>query len=344
MPRQGIAMLRETSSPLAEALTTRCSDRTRTRGALPHASAVHYRRFLLLEVPGPWGRSALADCHLETGVARRLAAAADASDVQVVLIRRPGQHPAGSGLGPGTQARTWAETRARTWARTWAWAVADTSAGVERVRWGSWRDPADLLGIDLSMAGFGATGPQRLALVCTNGKRDQCCAMRGRPVAAAVAAADGWDTWECSHLGGHRFAATLLLLPSGDMFGQLDPESAREVLQCFDAGQILLPHYRGQCGQPFPVQAALHAAATQLGDCRRGAIRASSVRSAGDLWEVEVRHRADDRSPERVYRVTIGGTPLAPALLSCADAEPKPDIRYEAISFSPAIGDDVHAR
>jgi hypothetical protein len=323
-----MAMLRETSSPLAEALTARCSDGTRTRGGLPYASAVRYRRFLLLEMPGPWGRSALADSHLEAGIVRRLTAAADAADLHVVLIRRPGQHrPA---QHPPAQHPP-AEPGTR------AWAIADTSAGAERVRWGSWRDPADLLGIDLGTAPFGATGPQRLALVCTNGKRDQCCAVRGRPVAAAVASAEGWDTWECSHLGGHRFAATLLLLPSGDMFGQLDPESAREVLRRFDVGQILLPHYRGRCGQPLPVQAALHAAAARLGDCRRGAIRASSVRSAGDLWEVEVRHRADDWSPERVYHVTVGGTPLAPALLSCADPGPKPDVRYEALSFSPAI-------
>ncbi|HEU5385864.1 MAG TPA: sucrase ferredoxin [Streptosporangiaceae bacterium] len=50
-----------------------------------------------------------------------------------------------------------------------------------------------------------------MALVCTNGKRDRCCAVRGRPVAAAIADATGWDTWESSHLGGHRFAATALL-------------------------------------------------------------------------------------------------------------------------------------
>jgi hypothetical protein len=270
----------------------------------------------LLEVPGPWGRSALQDSHLETGVARRLAAAADASDVRVVLIRRPGRHPlTGAGGSAGTR----------------AWAIVDIV--MERVRWGSWRDPGDLLDIDL--AALGARGPQRVALVCTNGKRDQCCALRGRPVAAAVAAAGGWDTWECSHLGGHRFAATLLLLPSGDMFGQLEPESAREALRQFDLGRIMLAHYRGRCGQPFPVQAALHAAAIRLGDCRRGAIRASSVRPAGDLWEVEVSHRADDRSPECAYRVIVGGTSVAPALLSCADAEPKPGVRYEAISFSP---------
>jgi hypothetical protein len=304
----------------------RCADGTRARGEPPYASAVPQRRFLLLEVPGPWGRSALGESGFDAAFAAKLAAAADASDVRIVLIRRPERHPR-----TGLDART----------GTFAWAVADTSAGVERVRWGSWSDPAGLLDIDLAAPGFGeapVSGPQRLALVCTNGKRDQCCAIRGRPVAAAIAAAGNWDTWECTHLGGHRFAATVLLLPSGDMFGQLDPESAREALRKFDAGQIMLSHHRGRCGQPVPVQAALHAAAVRLGDSRRGAIRASSARPDGDLWEVEVSRSGDGRdpkTPERAYRVTVGPTPLAAALMSCADAELKSQIRYEALGIVP---------
>ena len=37
----------------------RCADSARMRGEPLAASAVRYRRFLLLEVPGPWGSSAL---------------------------------------------------------------------------------------------------------------------------------------------------------------------------------------------------------------------------------------------------------------------------------------------
>jgi hypothetical protein len=310
-------------------LMQRCSDGARMRADRLHASAVRYRRFLLVEVPGAWGSDALEDSRLGAGIARRLAVAADASDTRVVLIRRPGRHPP---AGPDDHDKAL------------AWAVADTTVGFERVRWGSWHDPADLLDIDLSptaMLRAGTSGPQRLALVCTNGKRDQCCATRGRPVAAAIESASGWDTWECSHIGGHRFAATFLLLPYGDMFGQLDPESAQEVLRQFDADQIMLSRYRGRCGQPFPVQAALHAAAMRLGDGRRGAIRVSSVRSAGDVWDVEVSHRPDDRSPKRAYQVTIARTPLEPAVLSCGDDTPKPEIGYQAISFAPASPGDL---
>jgi hypothetical protein len=273
---------------------------------------------------------------MDARIARQIAAAASAADTNVLLIRRPGRRPsARSGAGPTAL----------------AWAIAETAPEVERVLWGSWREPADLLGLDLDAPipdDYAATGPQRLALVCTNGKRDQCCAVRGRPVAAAVSAATDWDTWECSHLGGHRFAATALLLPSGDMFGWLDPESAPQVLQRFDAGQIVLSNYRGRCGQPVEEQAALHIAAVRLGDYRRGAVRVASLRplatgtDAGwqadsadgeDPWEAVVIHRPHN-SQETVYLMTMTRCRLAPTYLSCSDDKPKAEIRYEATAFA----------
>jgi hypothetical protein len=326
----------ETLGTLPELTPTRCADAARMRGGPVTASATRYRRFLLLEVPGPWGTSALDEKRMDPEIVRWLTGAAAAADTHVVLIRRPGRHPSS---GPGTMKRVM------------AWAFADTSPEAKRVLWGTWRDPADLLRLDLTAsipAEANAAGPQRLALVCTNGKRDQCCAIRGRPVAARIAAATDWNTWECSHLGGHRFAATMMLLPTGDMFGWLDPESALEVLRRFDAGQLMLSHYRGQTGQPHPVQAALHAAAVRLGDFRRGAFRVSSVRLApagsavcgpeqpsdeADRWEVEVIHRAE-HGPETACRVVVAESRLAPTYLSCSDHNPKAETRYETLSFS----------
>jgi len=317
---------------LLELPPLRCADAARMRGEPLHASAVRYSRFLLLEVPGPWGDSALDGKHMDAGVARQLAAAAKAADTHVLLIRRPGRHPS---------------TRTGATNRSAAWAFADTSPGLERVLWGSWRAPAELLDLDLTAAIPGpanAAGPQRLALVCTNGKRDQCCALRGRPVAAEIASATDWDTWECSHLGGHRFAATMMLLPTGDMFGWLDPESALEVMQRFDMGQVMLSRYRGRTGQPVPVQAALHAAAVRLGDFHRDALRVSDARriqadgpehsaDKTELWEVEVIHRTE-HSPGIAYRVILAGSTQAPTFLSCSDDTLRAEIRYETHSFS----------
>jgi hypothetical protein len=334
IPRPALPGADGSGSPgmLLELPPLRCADSARMRGEPLHASAVRYSRFLLLEVPGPWGDSPLDGKHMDADVGKQLAAAAKAADVHVLLIRRPGRHPS---------------NRADTANRSMAWAFADTTPGVEHVLWGSWRDPAELLDLDLTAAIPGpanAVGPQRLALVCTNGKRDQCCALRGRPVAAAIADGTDWDTWECSHLGGHRFAATMMLLPTGDMFGWVDQKSALEVMQRFDMGQVMLSHYRGRAGQSFPVQAALHSAAIRLGDFRRDALRVSYARSipadapehpadATGLWEIEVIHRTE-HSPGVAYRVVMAGSELAPTILSCSDDTPRAEVRYETSSFT----------
>src|ERR1700722_16972420 len=102
-------------------------DATEERGVSLRATAGRSARFLLLEVPGPWGRSALQGDHLSPDVTAHLRKAAADLGLSVLLIRRPGRR-SGTGGGGGGESR--------------AWALADTSEGVERVLWGSWREPA----------------------------------------------------------------------------------------------------------------------------------------------------------------------------------------------------------
>jgi hypothetical protein len=309
--------------------TVGCSDAARARGASIAASAGRHVRFLLVETPGPWGSSVAEAKYLGTDLARELVRTAADAHTHVVLIRRPGRLGGADLADAGHGAL--------------AWAIAETGR-TRRVTWGAWREPGDLLGIDLAadsgVAGADGSGPQRVALICTNGKRDRCCAVYGRPVAAAVAVGTDWDTWECSHLGGHRFAATMMLLPAGDMFGWLDPESALAVVRGFDAGELVLPHYRGRTGQPAPAQAALHAAAVRLGEPRRDALRVSSLRAdedavRADRWVADVVHSAPDGT-ETGYLVTLAGGQSEPGLLSCADESPRTETEYETVSFARA--------
>ncbi len=95
-----------------------------------------------------------------------------------------------------------------------------------------------------------------LWLVCTNGRRDVCCAERGRPVAAALAERWPEATWETTHLGGHRFAATLLALPSGVTLGRLDAGTALDACARLLAGELPLEVTRGLAGRTPPEQAA----------------------------------------------------------------------------------------
>src|SRR5205085_492850 len=77
----------------------------------------------------------------------------------------------------------------------------------------------DLLDLDLSAlaAGGGESEQYRvhepLWLACTHGVHDKCCARRGLPVYAALAALPDETAWQCSHMGGDRFAANVLCFP-----------------------------------------------------------------------------------------------------------------------------------
>ncbi len=132
--------------------------------------------------------------------------------------------------------------------------------------------PGDLLSVDWSALRHGhrdvvrgslagAHDGQPALLVCTNGRRDVCCAVRGRPLATAAAAVAPERVWEVSHTGGHRFAPTAVLLPWGQTYARLDPGSVEWVLEASLTGhtpsELLGPvHDRGRSALNSPVQAA----------------------------------------------------------------------------------------
>ena len=59
---------------------------------------------------------------------------------------------------------------------------------------------------------------------CAHEERDRCCGLDGRALVDAVA---GPDVFAASHLGGHRFAATAMVLPTGYVYGRLGSTSPR---------------------------------------------------------------------------------------------------------------------
>ncbi|WP_218926810.1 sucrase ferredoxin, partial [Priestia megaterium] len=63
-------------------------------------------------------------------------------------------------------------------------------------------------------------------LVCAHGRHDPCCAVRGLPVGRALGERWPEQVWECSHIGGDRFAANVVVAPDGVYYGGLDAKSA----------------------------------------------------------------------------------------------------------------------
>lgn len=100
-----------------------------------------------------------------------------------------------------------------------------------------------------------------LALVCTDGRHDRCCARFGSAVFEAVRAEAKrrglpLDVAESSHLGGHRFAANCLLLPRGELYGRLRPQDVPELLAAFERGAVCVRRFRGRLGASEPEQVA----------------------------------------------------------------------------------------
>jgi hypothetical protein len=246
-------------------------------------------------------------------VAAELAQATNRAGVRVQLIRRVGGRPRDGGD---------------------AVALADLRPGAAAVQWGTWTRLDELLGLELD-AEVAPRGPQQVILVCTHGRHDVCCALAGRPVAAALAsgAPQGWDVWETSHLGGERFAANVLLLPGGDLFGRLDPPGALRVVDGYRAGRIDLDHHRGRFGSPAVEQAALHQVALASGEDRRGALRVAAVEELGtDRWRIDVAHGAAGDDGSARYRVVLQGRWSAPQRLTCGAAAPSRVRRFDPVS------------
>lgn len=141
-------------------------------------------------------------------------------------------------------------------------------------------------------------GRGRDLMVCTHGSRDACCAKFGYPLYRSLreqADAAGVRVWRCSHLGGHRFAPTLLDLPSGRMFGRVDEGDVGALLA---GGVDLLARvprlYRGRSALPEPVQIVESRLWQQAGPAFEGAVLSWDVAQEGERWKVGLRAVAAD--------------------------------------------------
>lgn len=135
------------------------------------------------------------------------------------------------------------------------------------------------------LVGEPVAGP--LVGVCTNGSRDRCCAIAGRPIAQqAVAELGGEQVVEISHLGGHRFAGTLVVLPWGYSYGFLDPDSALAVLQDVADGLVHPTHLRGRANLSPAAQAAEIAWRRELGAAPPAAVSVVDEWADGDVTAV----------------------------------------------------------
>lgn len=212
-----------------------CHDGTEPSAAsAPEAS----RAWLLVEHPGPWPAEAI-EAELPEPLGDRVALA-DSLGIRVQLIRRPGRRPASDVRSVFTGWTAGSEP----WLRHER--AAPAGLGLREL------DLKELAGGIIPA--FGVPVSEPVYLVCAHARRDACCARFGTPLAQALATRHPGRVWETTHVGGHRFAANLVILPHGLYYGPVGVAQAAAAIDAYADGSVSPVRYRGRAGQPKPEQ------------------------------------------------------------------------------------------
>ncbi|HZO93249.1 MAG TPA: sucrase ferredoxin [Candidatus Baltobacteraceae bacterium] len=270
-----------------------CAAQAEERGDTMLGTAPPQSRVLLVHQPGPWGPRGLTESRCNPAVAQRIEAAAGRAGMRVQAIRRPGKHERDRPTDVYDVAIADASTI------TW-WRTDDLAAFADELDAGVPR--AEPLSVE--------TAP--LFLVCTHGRHDACCALRGIPLATALHGLRPGRVWETTHLSGDRFAANVLVLPGGDLYGRVVPELAAALVDAAEARNVIPALLRGRLGMAPFAQAALVYAHEQLGIAARDALTVEGVEPNGPDGA-----RVTLAAPDGRVVVTVAASTSAPARLTC---------------------------
>jgi hypothetical protein len=259
------------------------------------------RRWVCVEQRGAWPNDLTA--HPEPA----LAALAATPGWRLLLIRRPGRRGEA-----GVPLRVF---------------LADTTPGASRITSFTVGDPEELAGLELPGPGEPLPGTpvqDPLLLVCTHGRRDRCCAVDGRALALSVVDAGEQHVWECSHLGGHRFAPTALVLPTGYAYGRLDPATAVTARKAAFPGEVDTALCRGRTTW------------SHTGQVAELAVRAATGLRDADALQVEdtVGGAIVTARDGRRWAVDVAPVVGAPRPLSCG-TDPTPSESLQATDVRP---------
>ncbi|MET0864010.1 MAG: sucrase ferredoxin [Nakamurella sp.] len=299
----------------------RCAVQAGLRGDPMLGTAFPASRLLLVEQPGPWGRAGLLDSRFDRAVAHQLIARLDQQRIRVISIRRPGRTLVG-----GTR----------------RWAICDCRAGREQLVWGSFERDEELLELDLpavlaaaptnSEHPGPADGGAPLYAVCAHGTHDACCAIRGRPIAAALDRVRPGQVWECSHVGGDRFAANVLVLPLGLLYGRVVESLAAPLVDVTERGEVLEQNLRGRVGFSPETQAAMSLVHRELPGLAVSDVRFTGSRRSAESTAVRLTVRGE------VVEVQVRVEQSSTQWLTCQTEHPSRAKVYQPMSLQRVAG------
>lgn len=280
-----------------------CSDISRENDEPLGATASWVDRWLLVEYRGLWSSDALAGSGLSDQVKARLRALrAQHPRTRLLLIRRP-------------------DRRRR---HKLAVYVADSREGEECLGRLEIERHEDLREVDPWTAA--TTTDEPLFLACTHGKHDPCCARRGRPLFEALSEQLAPESvWQCTHIGGDRFAGNALCLPHGVYYGRVERHEVPGLVDEYLAGRISLGHYRGRSCWPFAVQAGERRIRAEEGLTGLDDLSLVRIDGSEGRWTVSFDTPVGRRDLEVV--VELG----EPTRLTCNSNVAKRPLRYVAM-------------
>lgn len=284
-----------------------CAAEARARDESIFGTAARVDTWLLLETPGAWSAQALpverlpisVQRHFET-IAKRLPRSR-----RLLIRQRHARH------------------------ETLSFFVVE-SAGLRR-RWQiSLREYEDLLSVDPGDILRHAKRAEDMAsipkyLVCTHGRHDKCCAKFGFATYCALRDQAGDSVWQCSHVGGDRFAANVVLLPQGIYYGNVFPEEAAELVELSRGGKISLKHYRGRSSYGRAAQIGEYLTRKETGLMGLDNLQLlESLQIEDGCWRVQFAgtrgvHEVEFRARENAFT----------ELLTCGARQPAPVTQYE---------------
>jgi hypothetical protein len=261
-----------------------CADLSRENAESLAATASRIDHWLLIEYRGLWSRAPLGGSGLSEEVKEHLRGQLTAlAPARLLFVKRP-------------------ERRGREGLLVYHGRTSEQDGQFFRRELDSYDD---LLELDLA-SHRDEPFDQPLFVVCTHGKRDRCCAFYGRPLYEALRDEldEDW-VWQCTHVGGDRFAGNVVVFPEGLYFGRVGPADVPRLVDAHLAGQIDLERYRGRCSYPFAVQAAEQALREELGITGISQLALVSVERLPETWTVTFRSE-DGAVHERTVVTELG--------------------------------------
>lgn len=288
-----------------------CSDAARLRGDDNAATAARVDVWILVELPATWGRDPLVDAAIPPAVRDALTTAGNAIPRnRVVFIRK--------------------RVDCARPTRVYVIRSAPVPGLLAMLDLDSIDDVASV-----PFAKIAATEPQPmpqpLILVCTHGQHDSCCGRRGYPLYDALQQRDDADVWQCSHIGGDRFAANAVVLPWGLYYGPVEARDAASFADSVARDEIVVHSYRGRSSLSRPVQAADIFVRRTLHITQRDALHFVDRMSLGDnLTRVQLRETGG-----ALHEVTVEYYTAAEAVLaSCGALRPNEIRQFRVVEHN----------